>query len=136
MSGSTLLELPLRSLTSSPSRVRRLSARIQRRTLPYRTDLGPAALVDTIPPSVAQRQLDGSGGSLRPCTAAAAWRSCRVTLQLVTAVRDEGSTRSCLGIPVRSTIKPSPTFPPPMALPAPRGMRATLSAAAHSINFL
>src|SRR5215213_11602675 len=101
MSGSNLLELPRRSLTSSPSRVRRLSDRTQRRTLPYRTDLGPAALVDTIPPSVAHCRLDGSGGSLRPCTAAAVWRSCRVTPQLVTAVRDDGSTSNCLGIPVR-----------------------------------
>jgi len=40
---------------------------------------------------------------------------------LVRAIRSAGRISSRRSNPVRSTTTPSPTFPPPIALPAPRG---------------
>jgi len=54
-------------------------ASIQLRTLPQRTDRGPAALVATMPPEVANAPEDGSGGRRRPKGRAAAVSSAHVT---------------------------------------------------------
>src|SRR3954462_13266300 len=107
-----------RSVTVSPSAVTIVSPSTHGRTLPYRTDLAPGALVETMPPTVAHRPLDGSGGRGTPWRPAAALSSASVTLELVTARRAAGSTsRRRSDILVRSTTTPSPTFPPPIALP-------------------
>src|SRR2546422_5913109 len=54
-------------------------ASTQLRTLPLRTERGPAALVATMPPDVANAPEDGSGGSRRPNGRAAAVSSAHVT---------------------------------------------------------
>src|SRR2546426_4810822 len=51
---------------ASPSAPMISIASTQLRTLPLRTERGPAALVATMPPDVANAPEDGSGGSRRP----------------------------------------------------------------------
>jgi hypothetical protein len=61
--------------------------------------------------------------------------SASVMSALVAARRAIASTSSLRpDIPVRSTTTPSPTFPPPMALPAPRGMSAIRCSAAQDTS--
>jgi len=125
---------PRRSSTTSPSAVTISTASTQRRTLPYRTDRAPAALVETTPPAVAHALLEGSGGSRSPAASARRSSSDRDTLALALARRREASISRRWGNPVRSRITPSPTLPPPMALPAPRGTSATPWVPAHRMT--
>src|SRR5256886_14577826 len=64
---------------ASPSAPMISIASTQLRTLPLRTERGPAALVATMPPDVANAPEDGSGGSRRPKGRAAAVSSAHVT---------------------------------------------------------
>src|SRR3954464_6757070 len=99
-----------RSVTVSPSAVTIVSPATQGRTLPYRTDLAPAALVETMPPAVAHRPLDGSGGRRGPGGPAPALGPEGGTPGLVMARRAAGFTSSRRSdIRVRSTMTPSPT---------------------------
>src|SRR2546422_4507617 len=63
---------------ASPSAPMISIASTQLRTLPLRTERGPAALVATMPPDVANAPEDGSGGSRRPKGRAAAVSSAHV----------------------------------------------------------
>src|SRR5262245_23347646 len=97
----------------SPSAVMTSSAWTQDLTGPYLTVRGPDALVETMPPRVAQALLEGSGGSLRPYDAAARFSSACVTLALVVADFEPESTSSRLGIRSRrSRMTPLPTALP------------------------
>jgi hypothetical protein len=101
-------------------------------TLPHRTEAAPAPLVATIPPSVANRPLEGIGGKRSPAARAALLSSWAVMAALVHAVWRAGSSSSRRGsTPVRSTTTPRPTLPPPIPLPAPRGTSAMRPAAAQ-----
>ena len=84
---------PSRARPPPPSGARCRSARVR----------APAALVDSMPPSVAQRPLDGSGGSRSPARSAAMFSSASVTLALARARRAGPSTVSRRGSAVRST---------------------------------
>ena len=82
---------PRRSSVASPSAVTISTASTQRRTLPYRTERAPAALVETRPPIVAHAPLEGSGGRRRPDLSHSLLSSARRTLALVRAMRRSGS---------------------------------------------
>src|ERR1700716_3745592 len=93
-------------------------ASIQLRTLPHRTERGPAALVATMPPDVANAPEDGSGGSRRPKGRAAAVSSAHVTDAPAQRVRPDQSGAVHRTPWLRSTTTPRPTLPPAIPLPA------------------
>ncbi len=97
------------------------SASTQCRTLPERTERGPAALVATKPPDVANAPEDGSGGRRRPNGRAASHTAAQVT-EAPTHTVWRGQSGAIQRKPwLRSTTTPRPTFPPAIPLPAPRG---------------
>src|SRR2546430_604392 len=96
-------------------------ASTQVRTLPHRTERGPAALVATIPPDVANAPEEGSGGSRRPKGRAAAVSSAHVTEAPAHSLRRGQSGVVQWNPWLRSTTTPRPTLPPAIPLPPPRG---------------
>ena len=66
-------------------------ASTHRRTLPHRTERGPAALVAAIPPDVANPPEEGSGGSRRPNGRAASVTSAQVMEAPAQTVRRDQS---------------------------------------------
>jgi DNA-binding NtrC family response regulator len=97
-------------------------------------ELGPSLReqVEAFERNLIKRALEGSGGNRRPTAAAACSTSPSVTLAGLVAVRLAASMASARPvIAVRSTRMPSPTFPPPIALPAPRSTRGRRCSAAH-----
>jgi len=66
-------------------------AATQWRTLPQRTERGPAALVAAIPPDVANPPEEGSGGNRRPNGRAASVTSAQVTEAPAQTVRRDQS---------------------------------------------
>ncbi len=100
------------------------TAATQLRTLPLRTERGPAALVATMPPDVANALDDGSGGSRSPNGRAAALTSAAVTDAPTQIVRSAQSGAVQRKPWLTSTITPRPTAPPAIPLPAPRGTSA------------
>jgi hypothetical protein len=109
------------------------SASTQVRTLPERTERGPAALVATSPPDVANAPEEGSGGRRRPKGRAASLTAAPVTEAPTHTVR-RGQSGTIERKPwLRSTTTPRPTLPPAMPLPAPRGTSGVpVSAAQHT----
>ena len=106
-------------------------ASTQLRTLPDRTDRGPAALVDTMPPDVANAPEEGSGGKRSPNGCPAAVSSAQVVEAPAHTVW-RGQLGAIQRNPrLRSTTTPCPTLPPAIPLPAPRGTNGTLDAAAQ-----
>src|SRR2546422_11101702 len=96
-------------------------ASTQLRTLPLRTERGPAALVATMPPDVANAPEDGSGGSRRPNGRAAPVSSAHVTEAPAQSLR-RGQSGAGQGKPwPRATTTPRPPPPPARPLPAPPG---------------
>ncbi len=107
------------------------TASIQLRTLPHRTERGPAALVAAMPPDVAKAPEDGSGGSRRPKGRAAAATAAHVTDAPAHSLR-RGQSGAVHANPwLTSTTTPRPTFPPAIPLPAPRGTSGVPVAPAH-----
>src|SRR5437762_12687144 len=106
-------------------------ASTQLRTLPHRTDRGPAALVATMPPEVANAPEDGSGGRRRPKGRAAAVSSVHVTEAPAHCLRRGQSGAAQWNPWLRSTTAPCATHPPAIPLPAPRGTSRGPIAAAH-----
>src|SRR5438132_1707908 len=86
-------------------------ASTQLRTLPLRTERGPAALVATMPPDVAKAPEDGSGGSRRPKGRAAAVSSAHGTEAPAQSLR-RGQSGALQWNPwLRSTTTPRPPRP-------------------------
>src|SRR5437868_14104020 len=86
-------------------------ASTQRRTLPHRTERGPAALVATIPPDVANPPDEGSGGSRRPNARAASVTAAQVTEAPAQSVRRDQSGAVQRNPWLMSTTTSRPTLP-------------------------
>src|SRR5438045_4259965 len=88
------LPSPLLTVRTSPPAPTISSASTQFRRLPYRTVRGPAALVATIPPDVANAPEEGSVGRRRPYARAASFTCVHVTDAPARAISAWGSTVS------------------------------------------
>src|SRR6185437_3721754 len=110
---------PRRTVARVPSSNTQSSAITHRRVGPYLSECAPDALVDTIPPTVQNAPLDGSGGKRRPALRAAVSTSCHVIPGPTEIVRFATSTADMPRMRLRSTITPSPMAPPAIPLPDP-----------------
>jgi hypothetical protein len=118
-------------LGAVPSANTQSSARTHGRIAPWRSVCAPAAFVAAIPPTVAHVQLDGSTGKRSPAARAARSTAAPVTPGPHATRRPATSTAPNVASRERSTVTPSPTAPPAMLLPAPRGTSGVPVAAAH-----
>src|SRR2546426_12729908 len=96
---------------ASPSALIISIALTQLRTLPHRTERGPAAFVATMPPDVANAPEDGSGGSRSPKGRAAAVTAAQVTEAPAHSLRRDQSGAVQSNPWLMSTTTPAPPLP-------------------------